>query len=124
MTSPTPANLRIVKAESYRRDAKRWRNADKDVDAALAEVPFDPGDPIFFKVVYKKRVQNSANNRGKSKGFRLISHVSPDEPTVTLLRLYDHTQMDNILEKEIKALLTEAALPIPQPPDFKNPKGR
>lgn len=65
---------------------------------------------------YKIRLKISSKNKGKSGGARIISLVdpvlvgitkqtSPGEITVTLLSIYDKSNVSNITDKELKDLI-------------------
>ncbi len=58
--------------------------------------------------VYKVRIANSDKNSGKSSGYRLISYLKMIDNELYLMFIYDKSEMENISEKEIDALVLDA----------------
>ena len=57
--------------------------------------------------VYKVRIANSDKNSGKSSGYRLISYLKMIDNELYLMFIYDKSEMENISEKEIDALVLD-----------------
>jgi mRNA-degrading endonuclease RelE of RelBE toxin-antitoxin system len=54
---------------------------------------------------YKIRIAIASKGKGKSGGARVITYVQVLETTVYLLSIYDKSEMENISDKELGALL-------------------
>lgn len=54
---------------------------------------------------YKIRFAILSKGKGKSGGARIITHVVYKEESVFLLSIYDKSDMENILDKEILKLI-------------------
>jgi len=55
---------------------------------------------------YKIRLSISSKGKGKSGGARIITHVQHDNNTVFLLTIYDKSEQKDIIDNEIKYLLS------------------
>ena len=56
----------------------------------------------------KIRMRIASKGRGKSGGARIITHtaiVTVEEGVITLLTIYDKSEMENISERELNTLL-------------------
>jgi mRNA-degrading endonuclease RelE of RelBE toxin-antitoxin system len=54
--------------------------------------------------VYKVRIKNSDNNKGKSAGYRMIYYVKKED-SIILLRLYSKSEQSDISAKEICSII-------------------
>lgn len=54
---------------------------------------------------YKIRIAIASKGKGKSGGARVITHLQVLETTVYLLSIYDKSELENISDKELAALL-------------------
>jgi hypothetical protein len=54
---------------------------------------------------YKIRLAIASKNKGKSGGARVITYVVIDDTTLFLLTIYDKSELDNISDKELKAMI-------------------
>ncbi len=54
--------------------------------------------------VYKVRVKNSDNNKGKSAGYRMIYYVKKED-SIILLSLYSKSEQADISAAEIQAII-------------------
>lgn len=57
--------------------------------------------------VYKLRVPNPDAKRGTSGGFRVIYYVIRDKEYIDLLVIYSKTEVSNVTQAEILAILKE-----------------
>jgi mRNA-degrading endonuclease RelE of RelBE toxin-antitoxin system len=55
---------------------------------------------------YKVRLTSPDKGKGKSGGFRLITHLSIENQVVFLLSIYDKSETGSIRDETIKRLLT------------------
>ena len=54
---------------------------------------------------YKIRIAISSKGKGKSGGARIITHVKVSNETVFLLSIYDKSETETILDREILELI-------------------
>lgn len=57
------------------------------------------------KNIYKTRVKNSNNNKGKSAGYRVIYYVVTKDMEVLILKIYSKNTTDSVSDKEILEIL-------------------
>ena len=89
-----------------RRLYKRYVSIMFDIEAlrlSLAENPFQ-GDGLG-NGLYKVRMAIRSKAKGKSGGARVITMVKVIDETVTLVAIYDKSDMETISDKELKDLL-------------------
>lgn len=55
--------------------------------------------------IYKTRVKNSNNNKGKSAGYRVIYYVVTKDMEVLILKIYSKNTIDSVSDKEILEIL-------------------
>ena len=55
---------------------------------------------------YKIRISIASKGKGKSGGARVITHVYVENNIVYLLAIYDKSEDDNILDKQLSNLLS------------------
>ena len=106
---PTPAFSDQVKNLK-----KKYRSIGDDLLEYAGEFKKDklPGDPItgFANRVFKDRVKNWDNQKGKSAGYRLVYYVDHVEKDVYLLCLYSKNEKENLRKDEINHLLRQLGL--------------
>ena len=51
--------------------------------------------------LYKIRLKNSSNNKGKSSGYRIITYYFNDDNTLYFVEIYSKSKQENILKSEI-----------------------
>ena len=56
---------------------------------------------------YKIRLAVESKRKGKSGGVRIISYFYFSKDTLYMLAIYDKSEISDITEKEIKALIAE-----------------
>lgn len=54
---------------------------------------------------YKIRIAIASKGKGKSGGARVITHLQVTKTTVYLLTIFDKSELENITDKELAALL-------------------
>jgi mRNA-degrading endonuclease RelE of RelBE toxin-antitoxin system len=91
---------------------KKYRNINDDVRPIvelLATGEFElPGDRIsgLDLEIYKVRVKNRNNQKGKSGGYRLIYYVKTID-RVILVTIYTKSEQEDIDKNEIEDILAE-----------------
>jgi mRNA-degrading endonuclease RelE of RelBE toxin-antitoxin system len=111
MPSPICQPAEIIATPSFQRDIENFRKQFRSVAQAIVdlltnEIGPDPicgwAIPGWSSKVFKIRAPNRDIGVGKSRGFRLIYEWHADERKLWLLRLYTHSQMEDIAAKEIQ----------------------
>lgn len=94
---PTPRFVKDIK-----RLAKKFRNINDDLDEILSQLEKGEllGDLIKTisadEQIYKCRVPNTSDKKGKSGGFRVIYYAVTIDNEIYLLTLYSKTETETI----------------------------
>ena len=93
---------------SLRQLAKKYRSIRKDIQPLLEELQQGEfqGDRIanIGYTVFKQRVKNSDNQKGKSAGYRVIYYVRTTD-TVVLITIYSKSEQADISASEVKRIV-------------------
>ncbi len=88
--------------------AKKYPHLQKDIKPVITQLESGEllGDVIqhIGYTVYKVRVKNSDNNKGKSAGYRMIYYVKQQD-SIILLSLYSKSEQADISTAEIQAII-------------------
>ena len=99
----TPYFKRVV-----RNLAKKYPHLQKDIKPVIQQLQDGElsGDLIqhIGYSVYKVRIKNSDNNKGKSAGYRMIYYVKQQD-SIILLTLYSKSEQADISAQEIQAII-------------------
>jgi len=88
---------------------KKYKHIENDYMAFVNEIQaIDDLGVNLGNGVYKVRIANTDKNSGKSSGYRLISYLKMVDNVLYLMFIYDKSEMENISEKEIDALILES----------------
>jgi hypothetical protein len=89
--------------------SKKYNNIGKDIDSHIDNIKTieDLGISLGNNI-YKVRIKNSDNNKGKSGGYRLISYLQLIENELTLVYIYSKSDIENINEKELDKIVVES----------------
>lgn len=103
-------NYSVETAESFERQAKplvkRYASLKTEIADLIASLVTDPTQGTSIgKGCYKIRVAVKSKGKGKSGGARAITCVIAVAERVVLLSIYDKSEQDTILDKELQALL-------------------
>jgi mRNA-degrading endonuclease RelE of RelBE toxin-antitoxin system len=89
---------------------KRYRQIRFDLQPLIDQLKAGktPGDQIAGTgyTVFKVRVKNSDNHKGKSGGYRVIYQMSSSVCTILIL-IYSKADQDNVAVEEIKAAIAQ-----------------
>jgi mRNA-degrading endonuclease RelE of RelBE toxin-antitoxin system len=89
---------------------KRYRRIRQDIQPILDQLQMGelPGDqiPNIGYTVFKVRVKNSAIQKGKSGGYRLIYYLKTAE-RIVLITIYSKSDQGDIAANEIRAIVTQ-----------------
>lgn len=108
-------NYRIVPAESFKREVKRflkhYTSFKVDLKALNDELNANPelGVPLG-KGLRKVRMNIRSKGKGKRGGARVITFtviLSVEETEINLLYIYDKSERSSMTEKELNDLLKE-----------------
>lgn len=92
--------------------AKKYRSFEKDYATFLAYLEANPFCGVSLgHDVYKTRMAIASKGKGKSGGARVLSYnvkmINPDCVRITLLSIYDKSELDNVSDKYIKSLVEQ-----------------
>lgn len=85
---------------------KKYRNIENDIDEFLDNIDDikDLGIPLGHNL-YKVRIKNTDNNKGKSGGYRLITYLQLRENELTLIYIYSKSDLENISESVLDNII-------------------
>ena len=93
---------------SLRKLARKYRSIRKDIQPLLEKLQQGEfqGDRIanIGYTVFKQRVKNSDNKKGKSAGYRVIYYIKTTDKVV-LITIYSKSEQADIAESEIKRIV-------------------
>ena len=93
---------------SLRKLAKKYRSIRKDIQPVLEDLQQGKfqGDQItnIGYAVFKQRVKNSDNQKGKSAGYRVIYYVRTTT-SIILITIYSKSEQADISASEIKRII-------------------
>ena len=91
---------------------KKYPSFQSDYDTFLKELEADPfgGEPLGHHT-YKYRMAIASKGKGKSGGSRVLTYniqqQPEDEVLVTLMTIYDKSDISNVSENYIRALVQQ-----------------
>lgn len=87
---------------------KKFPSLKKEIKELVDQLKVEPekGTPIGHDC-YKIRIAIASKGRGKSGGGRIITHVYFTENELYLLAIYDKSEIDNLADKDILALVQQ-----------------
>ena len=89
---------------------KKYRNIKDDVSPIVESLSIGklPGDKIadLNLEIYKVRIKNSNNHKGKSGGYRLIYYVKTIDQVI-LVTIYTKSDQEDIDKNEIEDIIAE-----------------
>lgn len=93
---------------NLRQPSRRYRRIRSDIEPVIAELKAGetPGNQIsgVGYSVYKVRVKNNDNNKGKSGGYRVIYYVKT-ETNITLVTLYSKSDQGDVDDDTLRRIL-------------------
>jgi mRNA-degrading endonuclease RelE of RelBE toxin-antitoxin system len=109
-----PASIQVDATAKFQRKIKslekKYRNIKDDIRPivellAIGELPGDRISDLDLEI-YKVRVKNSNNQKGKSGGYRLIYYVKTID-RIILVTIYSKSEQKDIEKNEIEDIITE-----------------
>lgn len=104
----------VEAAPTFRRNirklSKKYRSIQNDVQPIVEKL--QQGETLGDKIpdigysVFKVRVRNRDNQKGKSGGYRLIYYLQTVE-SIILLTIYSKSEQANISVDDIKQIITQ-----------------
>jgi hypothetical protein len=100
----------IIPTHKFEREIKRlvkkYPSLKKEYAKLIDELKINPiAGTSLGNDCYKIRLAITSKNKGKSGGARVITYVVVDDTTLFLLTIYDKSELDNISDKELKAMI-------------------
>lgn len=91
---------------------KKYPSFESDYDAFLDELEKNPfSGESLGKHTYKSRMAIASKGKGKSGGARVITYnlqkQSEDEILITLMTIYDKSEIENVSDAYIRSLVQE-----------------
>ena len=91
---------------------KKYPSFESDYDAFLDELEKNPfSGESLGKHTYKSRMAIASKGMGKSGGARVITYnlqkQSEDEILITLMTIYDKSEIENVSDAYIRSLVQE-----------------
>jgi hypothetical protein len=85
---------------------KKYASLRKELLELVEELKETPEQGTAIgKGCYKIRIAIASKGKGKSGGARVIANLVVTDATVYLLSIYDKSEKENLLEKELDELL-------------------
>ena len=103
--------MKILYSDSFKKSAKKlskhYKSLKKDLQLFLTSLEENPKQGVALaQGLYKVRIKNSDNNKGKSAGYRVITY-SVIENEIFLVDIYSKSQMENLAEEVIDFIIKE-----------------
>jgi mRNA-degrading endonuclease RelE of RelBE toxin-antitoxin system len=91
---------------------KKYPSFESDYDTFLDELEKNPfSGESLGKHTYKYRMAITSKGKGKSGGARVITYnlqqQSKDEILITLMTIYDKSEIDNVSDAYLRSLINE-----------------
>lgn len=85
---------------------KKYKNAENDLDYFLKNIQSiqDLGVSLG-KNIFKARIKNSNNSRGKSGGYRLITLLKIEDEKIILLYIYSKKELEKFHESKLDRII-------------------
>ena len=97
-------------AKDIKKIRKKYDSVERDIEPLIKELEAGetPGDRISGNKypVYKVRIKNSNNRRGKSGGYRVIYYTVTPE-AIVLITIYSKSEQENISDREIEDIIEQ-----------------
>jgi hypothetical protein len=87
--------------------AKRYKSFKKDLQLFVSSLDDNSKQGILLaEGLYKVRIKNSDNNKGKSAGYRIITYTCIEDE-VFLVDIYSKSEMENISDEAIDLIVKQ-----------------
>jgi mRNA-degrading endonuclease RelE of RelBE toxin-antitoxin system len=105
-------SYKIDLTSNFKKEAKKltkkYPSLKIELESLFSKLEENPalGTPLGNDI-YKIRIAIDSKNKGKSGGARVLSFVKVTETTVLLFSIYSKGDIDNLSDREIKALIKD-----------------
>lgn len=97
-------------AKQVKKLSKRYRNIETDIDNYLEQITgIEQLGIALGNNLFKTRMKNSSAQRGKSGGYRLITHVNYSQRQIALIYIYSKSDLENVSEQELDEIIKRTA---------------
>jgi mRNA-degrading endonuclease RelE of RelBE toxin-antitoxin system len=97
-------------ARNIRALIKKYRSILEDIQPIIVQLENGetPGDQVagIGYPVFKLRIKNSDNQKGKSGGYRLIYYLNTNDK-ILLLTLYSKSEQDDVVAGDLRDIIEE-----------------
>ena len=103
--------MEVLYSDDFRKSAKKlakcYKSLKNDLKAFTNSLKDNPrqGTELFIDV-YKVRVKNSDNNKGKSAGYRIITYLITQDK-ILLVNVYSKSDISNLSEEDINMTIKQ-----------------
>ena len=103
--------MEILYSATFKKSAKKlsrhYKSFKKDLQSFLDSLDANPKQGTkLAHGVYKVRIRNTDNHKGKSAGYRIITY-SIIEDEILLVDIYSKSEMENIADEAIDMIVNE-----------------
>ena len=93
--------------KSAKKLAKRYKNLKNDLKIFTNSLIDNPrqGTELFMNV-YKVRIKNSDNDKGKSAGYRMITYLITEDK-ILLVNMYSKSDISNVSDEDINMIIKQ-----------------
>ena len=103
--------MEILYSNTFKKSAKKllkhYKSFKKDLHTFLDSLDDNPNQGTkLAQGLYKVRIKNSDNNKGKSAGYRIVTY-SVIEDEIFLVDIYSKSEMENISDEAIDMIVKE-----------------
>lgn len=103
--------MNILYSKNFKRSAKklskRYRSFKKDLQLFVLSLDDNLKQGIkLAEGLYKVRIKNSDNNKGKSAGYRIITYALIEDE-LFLVDIYSKSEMENIANEAIDLIVKQ-----------------
>ena len=94
-------------SKSAKKLAKRYKNFKKDLQLFIVSLDDNSKQGIKLEEgLYKVRIKNSDNNKGKSAGYRIITYARIKDE-IFLVDIYSKSEMENLADEAIDLIVKQ-----------------
>jgi len=103
--------VNILYSDDFRKSAKklakRYKNFKKDLQLFIVSLDDNSKQGIKLEEgLYKVRIKNSDNNKGKSAGYRIIIYARIKDE-IFLVDIYSKSEMENLADEAIDLIVKQ-----------------
>ena len=93
--------------KSAKKLSKRYKSLKNDLQSFTSSLIENPRQETeLTSSVYKVRIKNSDNNKGKSAGYRIITYIITNNE-ILLVNIFSKSDIPNISDEEIDLIIKQ-----------------